>query len=43
MFSIDWPFENIDHASTWFDAAPISEPDRLKIGRTNALRVFKLG
>ena len=43
MFSIDWPFENIDHASTWFDAAPISELDRLKIGRTNALRVFKLG
>jgi predicted TIM-barrel fold metal-dependent hydrolase len=43
MFSSDWPFENIDHAANWFDAAPISEPDRLKIGRTNALRVFKLG
>ena len=25
-----------------FDAAPISEPYRLKIGRTNALRLFKL-
>jgi 2,3-dihydroxybenzoate decarboxylase len=42
MFSTDWPFENIDHAARWFDAAPISEADRLKIGRTNALRLFKL-
>jgi gamma-resorcylate decarboxylase len=43
MFSADWPFENIDHAARWFDACPISEPDRLKIGRTNAMRLFKLG
>ena len=42
MFSTDWPFENIDHAALWFDAAPISEEDRLKIGRTNALKLFKL-
>ena len=21
MFSTDWPFENIDHAAIWFDAA----------------------
>ena len=26
----------------WFDAAPIGEEDRLKIGRTNALKLFKL-
>jgi predicted TIM-barrel fold metal-dependent hydrolase len=43
MFSTDWPFENIDHAATWFDACPISEPDRIKIGRSNARRLFKLG
>ena len=43
MFSTDWPFENIDHAANWFDTCPISENDRLKIGRTNALRLFKLG
>jgi gamma-resorcylate decarboxylase len=43
MFSADWPFENIDHAARWFDSCPISEPDRLKIGRTNAVRLFKLG
>jgi 2,3-dihydroxybenzoate decarboxylase len=43
MFSTDWPFENVDHAAIWFDAAPISENDRIKIGRTNARRLFKLG
>ena len=43
MFSTDWPFENIDHAAVWFDAASISENDRRKIGRENALRLFKLG
>ncbi len=43
MFSTDWPFENIDHAAVWFDAASISENDRVKIGRTNAMRLFKLG
>jgi 2,3-dihydroxybenzoate decarboxylase len=42
MFSTDWPFENIDHAALWFDSCPISEADRLKIGRTNALKLFKL-
>src|SRR3984885_4638472 len=36
MFSADWPFENIDHAAQWFDACPISEADRTKIGRSNA-------
>lgn len=43
LFSADWPFENVDHAAIWFDAAPISEHDRLKIGRTNSLQLFKLG
>jgi len=42
MFSTDWPFENIDHAAVWFDAATIAEDDRMKIGRTNALKLFKL-
>jgi len=42
LFSIDWPFENVSHAADWFDAAPISEADRLKIGRTNALTLFRL-
>jgi gamma-resorcylate decarboxylase len=42
LFSIDWPFENIDHATEWFDSASISEDDRLKIGRLNAVRLLKL-
>lgn len=42
LFSTDWPFENIDHAADWFDDASISEADRMKIGRTNALSLFKL-
>jgi 2,3-dihydroxybenzoate decarboxylase len=42
LFSTDWPFENIDHAAEWFDAATISEADRYKIGRGNAARLFKL-
>lgn len=42
LFSTDWPFENIDHAAIWFDAATISESDRIKIGRTNTERLFKL-
>jgi predicted TIM-barrel fold metal-dependent hydrolase len=42
MFSTDWPFENIDHAAIWFDDCTISEADREKIGRTNAIKLFKL-
>jgi 2,3-dihydroxybenzoate decarboxylase len=43
MFSTDWPFENVDHAADWFDVCTLSETDRMKIGRTNALKLFKLG
>jgi 2,3-dihydroxybenzoate decarboxylase len=43
LFSTDWPFENVDHAAVWFDATTISEADRRKIGRDNAVRLFKLG
>ncbi|HSV51874.1 MAG TPA: amidohydrolase family protein [Burkholderiaceae bacterium] len=42
LFSTDWPFENVDHAANWFDDAPISEADRQKIGRRNAVKLFKL-
>jgi len=40
MFSADYPFEDMSEAAEWFDAAEISEADRLKIGRTNALKLF---
>lgn len=43
LFATDWPFENIDHAADWFDTASIADADRRKIGRTNALGLFRLG
>jgi 2,3-dihydroxybenzoate decarboxylase len=42
LYSTDWPFENIDHAADWFDVVSISESDREKIGRLNAIELFKL-
>ncbi len=42
LFSTDWPFENVDHAADWFDVTSISEADRIKIGRTNSVNLFKL-
>ena len=42
MFSVDWPFEDPAEASAWLDSAQIPESDRRKIGRDNALRLFKL-
>jgi 2,3-dihydroxybenzoate decarboxylase len=42
MFAVDWPFEEISHAATWFDAVDLNEVDRLKVGRTNAACLFKL-
>src|SRR5439155_9865746 len=43
MFSVDYPFEKTIEAVKWFDELHISERDRLKIGRTNAMALFKLG
>jgi len=42
MFSVDWPFEDVGEGSDWFDKAEISEADRMKIGRANAIKLFKL-
>jgi predicted TIM-barrel fold metal-dependent hydrolase len=42
LFSVDWPFENVDHAADWFNSTSISETDRFKIGRQNAIELFKL-
>ena len=42
LFSTDYPFETVGDAATWFDAAPISEHDRHKIGRENAVKLFRL-
>lgn len=40
LFAADYPFERTAEAAEWFDSVPISETDRLKIGRTNAERLL---
>jgi predicted TIM-barrel fold metal-dependent hydrolase len=40
LFAADYPFERTAEAAEWFDAVPISEADRVKIGRTNAERLL---
>ena len=42
LFSTDYPFEEVGDASLWFDGCQISETDRQKIGRQNAIDLFKL-
>ena len=42
MFSVDWPFEDVGQGCAWFDQAAISEADRIRIGRQNAIDLFKL-
>jgi 2,3-dihydroxybenzoate decarboxylase len=42
LWSADYPFEDVSDAAGWLDTMPISEGDRQKIGRTNALKLFKL-
>ena len=42
MFSVDWPFEDVGQAALWFDEAEIGDAERQKIGRDNAVKLFKL-
>jgi len=42
MFSVDYPYEEMGPAAAWFDNTALSDADRLRIGRTNAIRLFKL-
>jgi gamma-resorcylate decarboxylase len=42
MFSADYPFEKMEDAATWFDNTELTDSQRLKIGRTNALKLFNL-
>ena len=42
-FSSDYPFERMEDGCSWFDAtAVISDEERVKIGRENAIKLFKL-
>ena len=42
LFSTDYPYESAEEAAEWFDSCPISEPDRVRIGRENAAKLFGL-
>lgn len=43
LFSTDYPFEKMPEAGEWMDSCTISEADRRKIARDNAVGLFKLG
>ncbi|MFJ5155398.1 amidohydrolase family protein [Streptomyces sp. NPDC088353] len=40
LYSSDYPYESMREASEWFDSAAISDNDRVKVGHTNARRLF---
>jgi gamma-resorcylate decarboxylase len=42
LYSVDYPFEDTAIAAEWFDHAAISEADRVKIGRRNAVQLFRI-
>lgn len=42
LFAADYPFEAMEDAAAWFDTVPLSEADRIKVGRTNAERLLRL-
>lgn len=42
LFSADYPFEKMEDAANWFDNTPLSDAERLQIGRTNAIQLFNL-
>jgi predicted TIM-barrel fold metal-dependent hydrolase len=42
LFSVDSPYETAQEQSDWFESLPISETDRRKIGRLNALQLMGL-
>ena len=42
-FSADYPFERMEDAADWFDATGvITDEDRVRVGRGNAIELFKL-
>ncbi len=42
MSSVDSPFERAAEAGAWFDAAPITEAERAKVGHANARALLNL-
>jgi 2,3-dihydroxybenzoate decarboxylase len=43
LFSTDYPYETMQEQSDWFESLPISDGDRLKVGRSNAEQLLRLG
>jgi predicted TIM-barrel fold metal-dependent hydrolase len=42
LYSVDYPFEDMALAATWFDHTSISDADRSKIASGNARQLFRL-
>lgn len=42
LFSVDYPFEENEHAARWFDAVEITDSERSMIGRGNAIALLGL-
>jgi gamma-resorcylate decarboxylase len=42
LFSVDYPYEQMDLAARWIDDILLDNATKLKIGRTNAERLFSL-
>jgi predicted TIM-barrel fold metal-dependent hydrolase len=42
MFSVDYPYEEMAPAAAWFDKTELPDSDRIRIGRTNAIKLFNL-
>jgi len=43
LFAIDYPMEVMAAGVDWFDKTPVfSDEERIKVGRTNAIKLFKL-
>jgi len=42
-FCADYPFESMKDAADWYDETPIvTDEERVRIGRTNAIKLFNL-
>ena len=42
MFSTDYPYETMKQCADWFDNIPFCDNDKIKMGRTNAVKLFNL-
>jgi predicted TIM-barrel fold metal-dependent hydrolase len=43
LYSVDYPYEKVQEQTDRFDSLPISQTDRRKIGRENAVALLRLG